>query len=93
MPETVTAQVNLLGQGHLNDLDLIDCKKLPIGELEITGVDGGETEAPHIALIEPKTDIGPISDGTETLPELVQRQIYPLFHKNKIWVSQNRMEP
>ena len=37
-------------------------------------MDAGETEAPHIELIEPENDLNPISAGTETLPELVERQ-------------------
>ena len=49
----------------------------PIGELEITGVDDEETEAPHIDLIEPETDIDPILADAETLPELVERQDIP----------------
>ena len=40
-------------------------------------MDAGETEAPDIELIEPETDINPISAGTETLPELVERQDIP----------------
>ena len=48
MPDTVIYRVNALGQGQPNDLQLLGCKKLPIVELEITGVDYGETEAPHI---------------------------------------------
>ena len=62
------AQVNALSQGQPNDLDFLGCKKLPIGELKITGVGSGGTEAPNIDLTEPETDIDPISSGTETLP-------------------------
>ena len=48
MPDIVIYRVNALGQGQPNDLQLLGCKKLPIVELERTGVDYGETEAPHI---------------------------------------------
>ena len=49
--DTVIAQVSALIQGQPNDLDFLVCKKRPIGELEITGVDDEETEAPKIELI------------------------------------------
>ena len=55
----------------------------PIGELEITGVDDEETEAPHIDLIEPETDIDPILADAETLPELVERQDIPNVKQEK----------
>ena len=41
MPDTVIARVNVLGHGKSNDLDFLDIKKHPIGDLEITGVDAG----------------------------------------------------
>ena len=41
IPDTVIARVNALGQGQPNDLDLLDRKKRPIGEIEITVVDSG----------------------------------------------------
>ena len=41
MPETLILQVNALSEGQINNLDLLDDKKSPIGELEITGVDCG----------------------------------------------------
>ena len=41
MPETLILQVNALSEGKINNLDLLDDKKSPIGELEITGVDCG----------------------------------------------------
>ena len=63
MPDTVIAQVNAIEREQINDLDFLDIKKLPIGYLEITGVDAGETEAQNIDLIEPETDIDPISAG------------------------------
>ena len=34
------------------------CKKRPLVDLGITGVDAGKTEAPHIEMIEPDTDPG-----------------------------------
>ena len=77
MPDTVVSRLNALGQGQIIDLDFLDIKKRPIGELKIKGVDYGETEAPHIDIIEPKTDIDPILSGTETLTELVERQYIP----------------
>ena len=43
----------------------------------MTGVDDGGTEAPHIEVIEQETDLDPISAGTETLPELAERQEIP----------------
>ena len=81
MPDTVIVRVNALGQGQPNDLDFLDCKNRPIVDLNITGVDAGETEAPHIELIEPETDINPISAGVETLPELVERQYIPIIEQ------------
>ena len=71
MPETMIELVGTLGQGQPNDIDLLDRKKLPIGDLNTTGVDDGETEAPPIDLIEPDTYIDPILAGTEILPEIV----------------------
>ena len=53
MPDTVTVRVNALDQRQTNDIYLLDYKKRAIGELKITGVDTGETEAPHIEMIEP----------------------------------------
>ena len=41
MPDTVIARVNVLIPGQPNDLDFLNCKKRPIGEIEITGVDDG----------------------------------------------------
>ena len=79
MPDTMIAQVNALGQGQPNDLYLPDQKKRPIGEIYITWVDAGENEAPNIEMIEPETDIDPISAGAETLPELVERQDIPII--------------
>ena len=71
IPETVISQVNALGQVQPNYLELIDQNKRPIGELDIIGVDYGETYSPHIGLVEPETDLEPVSVGSETLPELV----------------------
>ena len=68
MPDPVIAWVNALEQWQQNDLYFLDHKNRPIGELETTGVDDGQTEAPHIDLIEPETDIDPISSGAETIP-------------------------
>ena len=93
MPDTVIVQVHILDQGQHDDIDFLDHKNNTIGELKITGVDTGETEAQHIDLIEPETDLYTISTGTETLPELVQRQTYPPLKKNKIWVLKRRAEP
>ena len=53
MTETVIAQVKELGQVQPSDIDFLDHKKLPIWELDITVVYAGETEAPHIEMIEP----------------------------------------
>ena len=61
MPETVIPRVNAFGQGQPNDLDFLYRRMCPIGDLNITGVDYGETEAPHIDLIKLETDIYPIS--------------------------------
>ena len=36
MPDTVILRVVSLGQGRPNDLDFLDCKKCPKGELDIT---------------------------------------------------------
>ena len=71
MPDTVIDWVNALGQGQPNDQQLLDYKKHPNGDLEITVVDDGETEAPHIELVEPDTDLKPISARSETLLDLV----------------------
>ena len=79
IPDTVIARVNALSQGQPNDLELLDFKKHPIGELEIIGVDDGETEYQKIELIEPYTDIDPISAGAEKLPELVEHQYIPFI--------------
>ena len=64
MPDTMIARVNALGQGQPNNLDFLDINNRPIGELEITLVDTGETESPHIERIEPDTGISPILFGT-----------------------------
>ena len=77
MPDTVIARVNALVQGQPNDLDFLDCKKRTIVDLDITGVDYGETESPHIDIIEPDTYLDPIFSGAKTLPELVKRQYMP----------------
>ena len=83
IPDTVIARVNALGQGQPNDLDFLDRKKIPIGELDITGLNAMETQAPHIDLIEPETDLDHISDGTEKLLELVERQDIPTIDIEK----------
>ena len=72
--DTVIAQVNALSQGQHNDLDLLDQNKHPIGKLNITWVDYGETEAPHIDLIEPETDIDPISATEAPHIELIESE-------------------
>ena len=77
MPDTVITLVNALVQGQPNDLDFLDSKKRHIGELDITRVDDGETESPHIDMIEPETDIYYISADAEKLLELVERQDMP----------------
>ena len=41
MPDTAIARVNAPDQGQPNDIDFLDRKKRPIGELYITGVDAG----------------------------------------------------
>ena len=41
MPNTMIARVNALGQGIPNNLGLLYRKIRPIGEIDITGVDGG----------------------------------------------------
>ena len=43
MPATVVARVKALSQGQPNDLSFFDSNKHPIGELDITGVNAGET--------------------------------------------------
>ena len=68
MPDTLIAWLNELDQGQPNYIDFLYRKKRPVGELKITGVDSGETEASHIEIIEPETDLDTISDGTETIP-------------------------
>ena len=83
MPDTMIARVNALGQGQPNDIELLDHKKRPIGELYIKVVDSGKTEASQIELIEQETDINPISAGTETLPELVEHQDIPTIEIEK----------
>ena len=65
MPEIMIDLMKKLSQVQLNVLESLDLKNRPIGELKITGVDTGETESPHIELIESETDIDPISSGTE----------------------------
>ena len=42
-----------------------------------------ETEAPYIDLIEPDTDLDPISAVSETLPELVERTYMPTIELEK----------
>ena len=37
----------------------------------------GETEAPIIKLVEPDTNLDPISSGVETLPDLLEQQDVP----------------
>ena len=81
MPDTLIAQVNAIGQGQQNYLDFLDQNKRPIGELEITGVDDGESGAPNIEMIKPENDIDPILADAETLPELVERQDIPTVEK------------
>ena len=70
MPGTVIARMNTFGHGQPNDVYFLNRKKHPIGELDITGVYYGGTESPHIVLMEPETDLDPISSGVETLPEI-----------------------
>ena len=77
IPDTMILQVKVLGQGQPNDIYLLDCKKRPIGDINITVVYDGETESPHIDIIEPDTYLDPIFSGTKTLPELVKRQDIP----------------
>ena len=77
MPDTVIDQVNAPGKGQPNNIQILDWSKRPIGDLDITGVNDGETKSPHIELVEPDTDLDPISDGSETLPDLVEQQDMP----------------
>ena len=77
MPDTVIDQVNAPGKGQPNDTQLLDRNKCPIGDLDITEMNDGETKAPHIELVEPDTDLDPISAGSETLPDLVEQQDMP----------------
>ena len=63
MPDIFIAQLNALVQGETNDIDFLYRKNRPIGELQIAVVDDEETEAPHIEMIEPETDIDPIQAG------------------------------
>ena len=77
MPDVVIARLNALGQGQPKDLNFLGRKKLPIGELGITGVNGGVTEAPHIVMIELETYLDPILSGADTLTELVEIQYMP----------------
>ena len=51
MPDTIFSRANTLGEGQPNDLGFLNHKQSSIGELNITGVDAEETEAPHIELI------------------------------------------
>ena len=53
MPDIVIDQVNSLSQGQLNDLKFLDCKKHPIGEIEVTGVYSGGNEDPHLEFVKP----------------------------------------
>ena len=41
MTDTAIARVNVLGQGQPNDIDFLDHKEIPIGDLDTTGVDSG----------------------------------------------------
>ena len=77
MHDTVIAQVDALIQRQPNCIDFLDRKKHPIEDHDITGVDAEETEALHIQLIGSETDLHPIPAGTETLPELVERNDIP----------------
>ena len=74
MPDTVISQVNALEQGMPNDIDFFDSKKRPIEELYITRFGAGETESPHVKLIEPEHDVNPISAYADKITELVERQ-------------------
>ena len=51
MPDTIIARVNALVQGQHNDPQFLDRKNRPIRELDITGVDDGWDEAPHIEFV------------------------------------------
>ena len=53
MPNTVIYWVNILSQVQTNDLDLLGCNNHLNRELNIIGVDYGETDLPHIDLVEP----------------------------------------
>ena len=77
MPDTVIDQVNAPGKDQPNDIQLLDRNKCPIVDIDITWVNDGETEAPHIELVEPETDLDPISAGSETLPDLLEQQDIP----------------
>ena len=46
MPGNLFTRVNTIGQGQPNDIDFLDHNNCPIGEIEITGVNAEETEAP-----------------------------------------------
>ena len=85
MSTTVIARVNKRSQGQPNDIDFIDSKKSPIGELKITVVDAGENEAPNIEMIKPENDIDPILADAETLPKLVERKYIPTIEQEKIY--------
>ena len=81
MPDTIIARLDALNQGRPNDLDFLEIDKRPIGEINITGVDAGKNESPNIEMIEPETDLDPISAGAETIPELVECQDMPIIEK------------
>ena len=79
--ETMIAQVNALGYRKPNYIYFLDRKKSPIGDLDIKGVDAGETKSPHIDPAELDTDLDHILAGVETLPELVERQDIPTIEQ------------
>ena len=79
--ETVISRVKSLCQGQTNGLDFLDRKNGPIGELKITGMNVGETEAPNIKMIKPQTGIDPTLAGAETPPELLNRQYIPTIEQ------------
>ena len=47
-------------------------KKRPIGDINDTWVDSGETESPHIEMLEPDTDINYILDTESPHIELIK---------------------
>ena len=52
MTDTMIARVNELDQGKSNDLDLLDLNKRLIRDIDITGADTRETEAPQTGTME-----------------------------------------